>query len=476
MERIDLIAILPILVVAATSVAVMLLIAFCRRYSLTTLLAISGEVIALILVPLSSSYAPRPVASLLIVDRYSLLLSALLLAAGIAVTALSHGYMKGLPGRREEFNLMLLLATLGSLVLVSSCHFASFFVGLEILSVSLYVLIAYPLKLRPLEGGLKYLILAGVSSAVLLFGMALVYAELGTMSLPRIAASVAAPTPLLLAGFALILSGLGFKLAVVPFHMWTPDVYEGAPSPVSAFIATASKGAVFGFLLRLFTLANQYKSGSILILLISISIASMIVGNLLALMQSNVKRILAYSSIAHLGYLLVALLAAGDLGVPASIFYLMSYFISIMTAFGIVTLLSTTERDADEIDDYRGLFWRRPGLASGLAASVFSLAGIPLTVGFMGKFYLLTAGVGSALWLLVLALVVTSVLGLFYYLRIVVALYSPVSGQKLAGTLSSGWAASWMGGLTVTILIILLVWLGIYPAPVFRMLQHVFIS
>jgi NADH-quinone oxidoreductase subunit N len=472
MERVDLIALLPIVIMGTTSVVVMIVTAFCRRYGLTTGLALAGEVIALASISLASSYAPRQVTPLLIVDRYGLLLTAILLTAGIAVLALSHGYLRTMPGNREEFHLMLLLATLGSIVLVSSSHFASFFVGLEILSVSLYVLIAYPMRNRSLEAGLKYLILAGASSAILLFGIALEYAALGTMSFKQMAANATGPSVLLLAGFALILSGLGFKLALVPFHMWTPDIYEGAPAPVTAFIATVSKGAVFGFLLRYFTSMHGYTEGSLFVILTAVSIASMAIGNLLALMQNNVKRILAYSSIAHLGYLLVAFLSSGDSGVSASIFYLVSYFIGVMTTFGIVTLLSRVERDADGIEDYRGLFWRRPWLAAAFTASLFSLAGIPLTVGFVGKFYLLAAGVGSALWLLVVVLVITSVIGLFYYLRIIVALYSPVPSETGAKVLPLSPAMAWLGGLVVAALMILLVWFGIYPSTILQALQQ----
>jgi NADH-quinone oxidoreductase subunit N len=469
MDVVDLIALLPILVVASTSVVVMLVIAFHRSHSLTTLLSAAGLMAALASIAYAYPYTPHRVSELLIVDQYSLLLSVLFLLSGLVVLVLSHSWLQKKPGPSEEFNLMLLLATLGSLVLVSSSHFASFFVGLEILSVSLYVLIAYPgTGKHALEAGLKYLVLAGASSAILLFGMALIYAERGTMGFAAIARGAGVPGSLFLPGFALVLSGVSFKLALVPFHMWTPDVYEGAPAPVSAFIATVSKGAVFGLLLRYFVGVDGYSHPSLFLALTAISIASMIAGNFLALLQTNVKRILAYSSIAHLGYLLVALLAGGNLAVPASIFYLVSYFISTMSAFGIVSLLSTGERDADALEDYRGLFWRRPWLAAAFSASLFSLAGIPLTAGFVGKFYLLAAGVGSALWLLVVILATTSVAGLFYYLRIIVALYSPPPGEKIPLLVPT---VSWSGGLVLAGLMFLLVWIGVYPSPILHLIQ-----
>jgi NADH-quinone oxidoreductase subunit N len=330
-------------------------------------------------------------------------------------------------------------------------------------------MIAYPnLQELPLEAGIKYLVLAASSAAFLLFGMALVYAELGTMEFPRMAALFAAVPDanlyLLLPGLTLILTGIGFKLGVVPFHMWTPDVYEGAPAPVTAYIATVSKGAVFALLLRYF-----YESGSIrlpkVVLVVSIiAIASMVGGNLLALLQNNIKRILAYSSVAHLGYLLMAFLCAGTLGLSAATFYLVAYFITTLGAFGIVSVLSNAERDSDNLEDYRGLFWRRPALAGIFTASLLSLAGIPLTAGFLGKFYIVAAGASSANWSMIVVLVVTSVIGLFYYLRIVSALFGqPLQGGSASPSLSS--PLSLADGLVLALLVALLIWFGVYPAP-----------
>ena len=244
--------------------------------------------------------------------------------------------------------------------------------------------------------------------------------------------------PPLLAGLVMIISGLGFKLAVVPFHLWTPDVYEGAPAPVTAFIATVSKGAVFALVLRYFTRIDIHAHTALFLIITLIAVASMFAGNLLALLQTNVKRILAYSSISHLGYLLVTVLASGPTAVTAAAFYLAAYFITTLGAFGVVAVLSRPERDADRLEDYRGLVWRRPWLAGVFTAMLFSLAGIPLTAGFVGKFYVVAAGVGSALWLAVVALAINSVIGLFYYLRIVVALFTPAGDvpRPVRGTLA----------------------------------------
>jgi NADH-quinone oxidoreductase subunit N len=272
----------------------------------------------------------------------------------------------------------------------------------------------------------------------------------------------------LLTGMAMLIVGIGFKLALVPFHLWTPDVYEGAPAPVTAFVATVSKGAMFALLLRYFTLVNVQAFGSLILVFGLIAIASMVVGNITALLQNNVKRILAYSSIAHLGYLLVAFLASGPLAVTAVAFYLAAYFVTTLGAFGVVTFLSGPERDADRLLDYRGLFYSHPWLAGVMTAMLFSLAGIPLTAGFFGKFFLVAAGAGSALWLLVLVLVLSSAIGLFYYLRVIVTLYLPRAKEQapvIAAPAPQG------AGLVLAVLTFVLIWLGVYPAPLLQIIR-----
>jgi NADH-quinone oxidoreductase subunit N len=336
--------------------------------------------------------------------------------------------------------------------------------------VSLYALAAYLRHSnKSVEAGVKYLILAAVSSAFILFGMALVYTETGSMSFAVIASQAAGAgvrgLPFL-AGIILILAGLGFKLAVVPFHLWTPDVYEGAPAPVTAFIATASKGAVFALVLRYFTKIDIHQYPALMLVISTIAVASMFAGNLLALLQTNVKRILAYSSISHLGYLLVTILASGPMAATAAAFYLIAYFVTTLSAFGVVTVLSGGERDADHMDDYRGLVWRRPWLAGVFTIMLFSLAGIPLTAGFVGKFYVVAAGVGSELWPVVVVLAINSVIGLFYYLRIIVSLFSGTGEEHQATSQPSRSNSAVLAALTA-----LLVWLGLYPGPVIDLIK-----
>jgi NADH-quinone oxidoreductase subunit N len=469
----DLFALSPLIVLAATSVIVMLVIAFYRNHLLTAVLTLVGLAVAFLTLQPVSAIASHQVTSLLIIDHYALFFMGLVFAASFVVVILSYSYLEKHPVPAEEFYLLLLLATLGSAVLVASNHFVAFFLGLEILTVALYALVAY---LRPgqrsISAAIKYLVLAGISTAFLLFGMALIYAELGTMAFGRLAqlqATIGTPhTGLALAGLMMVLIGIGFKLAVVPFHMWTPDVYEGAPAPVTAYVATVSKGAMFALLLRYYTLADVHAYNSLILVFTIIAIASMFVGNLLALLQNNVKRMLAYSSIAHLGYLLVAFLASGAMAATAVAFYLAAYFVTTLGAFGVLTVMSSRDRDADAIDDYRGLFWRHPWMAATLTAMLLSLAGIPLTAGFVGKFFIVTAGVGSALWLLVITLVVNSAIGLFYYLRVVVAMATPLpEGAQPSAPVSFSLGST----LVLTALVVLLIGMGVFPSPLVRMIQ-----
>jgi NADH-quinone oxidoreductase subunit N len=473
MSRTDLLVLLPVLILAASAVAALLAITIRRSHIATAGLTLGGLALAFVSLFVASSAAPRQVTRLLRMDGYALFYIGLLVAAAFVVAVLSYGYLRNQRPPREEFYVLLLMATLGSAILACSSHFASTFLGLEILSVALYALIAY-LRDRKvsIEAGLKYLILAAVSAAFLLFGMALIYADQGTMAFAQLASPPVTPEPgvdglLFPAGLAMVVVGLGFKLGLVPFHLWTPDVYEGAPAPVTAFVATVSKGAVFALLLRLFQAVGGVASGPLLVMFGLIAVASMLAGNLLALRQTNVKRILAYSSIAHLGYLLVALMAGGNLGMEAATFYLVAYVITTLAAFGVVTILSGPEKDAGALEEYRALFWRRPWPAAILAASLFSLAGLPLTAGFLAKLNVLATGVGSSLWLPVITLVVGSALGLYYYLRIIVTMYQQPAAEPVVSRPSLPLA----GGLVLGLLALLLVWLGVYPAPLLDVIR-----
>ncbi len=473
----DFIALLPLLLTALSSLAVLLLAAFRRDHPLVAVVTSLGLTAAFLTLPVAAEVAPRQVTPLLLVDAYALFYAGLILAASLAVAILSYGYLMKQEGQREEFYALLLVATLGAMALAAASHFASFFLGLELLSVSLYVLIAYVrTDSRPLEAGIKYLILSGTSSAFLLFGMAVIYFQSGTMEFSRTAALLADTSELpstFLVGLVLIMTGVGFKLAVVPFHMWAPDVYQGAPAPVTAFLATVSKGAMVALLLRYFVEIAAFRSEMLWWVLAGIATLSMFAGNLLALLQDNVKRLLAYSSIAHLGYLLVAFLAGGSLAIEAVTFYLIAYFVTTLGAFGVVSVLSRPGDEAEALDDYHALFWRRPWLAAVFTIMLLSLAGIPLTVGFIGKFYVIAAGIDSSLWVLIVLLVVNSAIGLFYYLRVIVAMTAARRPDVRSADNAQTLHVSYADGLVLAALSGCLFWLGLYPAPVIRLVQAI---
>ena len=493
MSGADFLAMLPLMLIGIGPVAVMLAIAFRRRRGpfLPGALTLFWLLLSFASLPLAARYSPRKVTPLLVIDDYALFYMGLIFAATFVVALLSWSYLKRLKARSEEFYVLLLLAAAGAAVLTASAHFASFFLGLEILSVSLYALLSYPVaREKAVEAGVKYLVLAAISSAFLLFGMALVYALSGTMEFSGIAkwavgaAAAGFANPVFLGALALIIVGFGFKLAVAPFHMWTPDVYEGAPAPVSAFVATVSKGAVFALFLRYFARVDIHAMGSLMIAVTVVAVASMFIGNLLALLQNNVKRILAASSIAHLGYLLVAFLASGALRVTAVSFYLTAYFITMLGAFGSVSVLSGAEGDAEDLDSYRGLAERRPFVAAVFSLMLLSLAGIPLTAGFIGKFYIIAAGAGSSLWFLISVIVVNSAIGIYYYVRIIITMYSPApeaalnpgkiataEGTAVPALISEEEAVSLGGGLVLAALAVALIWLGVYPSPLLSLIH-----
>ncbi|WZF88515.1 NADH-quinone oxidoreductase subunit NuoN [Marinobacter metalliresistant] len=461
----DLVGLLPLLIVATTAVLVMLGVAWQRHHGGTAAVTVTGLVLALASLPLASAASSTP--PLMALDGLALMGSVLVLVSGLFVAALSQGYLAGYQGPKEEFYLLLLCAVTGALGLVASNHLAILFISLELLSMPLYGMVAYSFRTeRSLEAGIKYLILSAAATAFLLFGMALIYARTGHLELTALAAGVAgSPDPWILGGAALLLVGLGFKLSIIPFHQWTPDVYQGGLAPATTVLATVSKLAVFLVLLRLVLVAPVFKSEWLLILISLLALLSMLGGNLLALFQSNLKRLLGYSSIAHMGYLLVAVIVGGPLAVETTGVYLFTYLVATMGAFGVIMHVSSpfSGEDAAGLHHYRGLFWHSPWLAALMTLSMLSLAGIPLTAGFIGKFYIIALGVEGSRWWLVGGIVIGSVVGLFYYLRVIVTLYLREPGiQKNVTEVGHGR----MGELALLIIAASILLLGIYPAPV----------
>ncbi|OZB25615.1 MAG: NADH-quinone oxidoreductase subunit N [Pseudomonas sp. 34-62-33] len=474
-----LIALLPLLVTSLTAIVVMLAIAARRNHALTFILSVVGLNLALLSLIPALEVAPLEVTPLLLIDTFACYYMALVLAASLACVTLIHAYLggesgKGYPGNREELYLLVLLSAAGGLVLVSAQHLAGLFIGLELLSVPTYGMIAYAFfNKRSLEAGIKYMVLSAAGSAFLLFGMALLYAESGNLAFADIGISLMRESSQLVQiGIGMMLIGLAFKLSLVPFHLWTPDVYEGAPAPVAAFLATASKVAVFAVLLRLYQMSPAMSGGWLNELLTLIAIASILFGNLLALLQNNLKRLLGYSSIAHFGYLLVALIASKGLAVEAVGVYLATYMLTSLGAFGVITLMSTpySGRDADALYEYRGLFWRRPYLTAVLTVMMLSLAGIPLTAGFIGKFYVIAAGVEAQLWWLLGAMVLGSAIGVFYYLRVMVTLFMREPNMHRHDA-PFDWGQG-AGGIMLLVVALLVFVLGVYPQPLLELVQY----
>lgn len=473
MSNNDFNALMPLMVLAGASVLVMLLIVARLSHRIIQLVSLLLFLVAFVSLWQIREMFPYQVGSLFMIDSFGAFMIGLVIFSGLVVNVFSYIYFQEKEEGPKEYYVLLFLCTLGACVLAVSNHFASVFLGLEILTIGLYALIAY-LRTRnhSIEAGIKYLVLAAFSSAFLLFGMALVYLQTGTLEFSGMAGVAASDhvSPMLITGLGLMLVGLGFKLAVVPFHMWTADVYQGAPVPVTAFIATASKGGVVAALLRFFVAIDGFRSGQLQVVLIAIAIASMIVGNLLALRQKDIKRLLAYSSIAHLGYLLVAFIPGTERVPQAVSFYLLTYFTATFAAFGVITILSDAESDADDLARYKALFWKHPVLAGILSAAMFSLAGIPLTAGFTGKFYVLTTGIGQGFWLLAVVLVLSSVVGLYYYLRVVTTMFSGT--RDLLPEPPARYPV--FLGISMVVLSVLtfaLIWLGIYPDSVIGIVQ-----
>ncbi len=469
MTGVGLIGLLPIIVLATASVILMLVIAVNRNYQLAWRGAMLGILLSLLSIPIAASVVPTTATQLMIVDHYALFFSTVLLLTGAYVLLFSYRYFQVREGENEEFFLLILIALLGALTMMFSNHFASFFIGLETLSVALFALIAYPVKQRrSLEAAFKYLLLSGVSSAFLLFGIALVYAQTGTLTFTDMSPlfNDTGESPYNLIGIIMILIALGFKLSLVPFHMWTPDVYQGAPAPVTTFVATVSKGAILALWLRLFITLELYSNEVLITVMSALAFITIITGNLLALLQDNVKRILAYSSIAHLGYILV-FFCAGDTNnteiiSEAVMVYLVVYILTTLGSFGIVTALSPDHREAETIDDYTGLFWRQPLLAAQFTLMLLALAGIPLTAGFIAKFYVFMVGAQGQLWVLLWMVIIGSGLGLYYYLRIVRTMIKQNTDQQTAASKKSV-ALTRYEWLAQSLLTVFIIYLGIAP-------------
>ena len=473
MNSSQLMALMPILMLSMTAAVLMIQASIKRDQGLAWWITGLGFLLSL----WGAGYArdfSQPVTMLLVVDDWGLFFTTLILVASLVTLILSKDTFSPEGERKEEYYLLLVLSVMGAVILIQSSHMASLLLGMELMGVALYAMIAFPEKGElPLEAAIKYLVLSACASAMLLFGFALIYAATGDLSYAGMGAKAAVAFSqepvVLMAGSAMVLAGLGFKLSVVPFHMWTPDVYQGAPTPVTGFLATVSKGAVFVALTRFYLEGQLYQYDSLIMALSLVAVASMLVGNWLALRQENIKRLLAYSSIAHFGYLLIVLIAlsiADNLGAnnligQAITFYLTAYIVTTLAAFTVVANLAGEDDSKAMLGAFEGMFWRNPVQASALTVAMLSFAGIPLTAGFIGKFYLITLSIQSQLWILLTALVLGSAIAIYYYLRIIFAM------SKTSGTMLKKQPAAALGAQEIVagLLLLLVLALGSWPQP-----------
>ena len=359
------------------------------------------------------------------------------LVAVVLMLFYSRAYLIARDLFRGEMFVLTLFSLLGMMVMMSASSFVTLYLGLELMSLSLYALVALQRdEAAPAEAAMKYFVLGALASGMLLYGMSMIYGATGALDLDRIAEATLGGQgnrTLLVFGLVFVVSGIAFKLGVVPYHMWVPDVYHGAPTPMTLLIGTAPKLAAFAFTLRVLAGALKGLEFDWQGMLIVLCLLSMVLGNLIAIAQTNIKRMLAYSTIANMGFMLLGFLAADLNGYSAALFYTVAYVLTTLASFGMVLLLSRTGFEADQLDDFKGLNQRSPWWAFMMLLVMFSLAGIPPTVGFYAKFAVLEAAVNQGfVWLAVIA-VLTSVVGAFYYLRIVKLMYfdDPVDAEAI---------------------------------------------
>ena len=469
---VELWAILPVLVLLGGGLAVLLGVAFTRRaeqapFALFTLAVLAGAAASALW--LWQRDPVTALAGMVSVDRLAVVGTLVLCGIGAFATYLGFHYFERDEYRRNEFYALLLFALSGMALLVAAADLIIVFLAVEVLSLSLYVLTALTFRRGPTEAAMKYFLLGAFASAFLLYGVAMSYGAAATTSVQGLARALAGATgsqPLAIVGALLLVVGLGFKVSLVPFHMWTPDVYQGAPSPVTAFMSAATKVAVFVALVRVLDVAFGALQWDLAPAVAALSAVSMVVGSVLAIAQSDVKRMLAYSSVAQAGFILAAFVSPDSEGISAALFYLISYSAAVVGAFGVVMLISGGIREQTGFERFRGLGRRQPALAVLLTIFLLSLAGIPPTAGFIAKVFVFGAATSAGYWPLVLIGALASVAGAFFYLRIVaiMAMREP-EGEDVADP-------SALPRLVLAVPALSVIVLGIVPGVIVPLLQE----
>jgi NADH-quinone oxidoreductase subunit N len=468
----DIAATAPLTIVAAAALLALLVDAFApRAASVLPWISIGGLCAALAAALMGIPDRGYAYAGMVSVGGFSSFLTAIFCISGILTLLFSAGYLAVHGFARGEYHVLILLAIAGMILMASASDLVTLFLGLELMSVCFYVLAGFARSnLLSNEAGLKYFLLGAFATGFLLYGIALAYGSTGTTSIPGVvqAVSAGAPGPMLLIGLALMLIGLAFKVAAVPFHMWVPDVYEGAPTTVTAFMSTGGKAAAFSAFLLIFAPGVVTGIPSLREVLSVVAVLSMVAGNVIAIAQTSVKRMLAYSSIAHAGYLLVGVVAGNAAGQNGVLYYLLAYTIMNAAAFGIVSILETREGKHLTFEEYEGLSTRQPLLAALMALFMFSLAGIPPFAGFFGKYYVFAGAIQSGHTWLAIVGVVMSAVSAYYYLRLSIVMYFREGIPGLASPASA---------LAVTALLLSaigVIGLGLFPSVIVQLTSPLF--
>ena len=463
----DLVVIAPALVLTGFALVILLLSAFVRAHQRGFLgyTALAGVVAAMVSLYWGIGREASAFSGMVRMDPFAFFFTLMIGIIALLTILASLGYAKREGIDFGEYYVLILFATVGMLLMVSGGNLLIIFLGLEVMSIAIYILAGIMRDdPRSVEAAFKYFLLGAFASAFLLYGIALIYAATGTLDLAVISRvlterSWISGLPILITGAALLMVGFGFKIALVPFHMWTPDVYEGAPTSITAFMATGVKAAGFAAFVRVFFYALPALQPYWKDIMWILAVATMTVGNIIALTQSNIKRMLAYSSIAHAGYILVAFTAGNELGIASILFYLLAYVFMNIGAFAVVILLGKKGKENTLISDYAGIGYYHPLLAIAMAIFMFSLAGIPPTAGFMAKFYVFSAAVKADYYWLAIIGVLNSAVAAYYYLRVLIYMYfrEPEKAPEIKGF-----------SATAVLAIIIAVWgvlnMGILPS------------
>ena len=457
-------AILPEIALTVAALLILMVDIWLKKKVIIGYLALAGIAATLVLVLQSLAVEGYSFSQMIVNDNFGFFFQVLFLVAAFITVLLSMHYFRDNTQILGEYYSLLLFAVLGMIFMVKATDLVMVFIGIETLSLSVYILSGCLREdRRSGEAALKYILLGAFSTAFLLFGIALIFGVTGTTNLNAVAAAIAGKNilldPMLLLAMVMLLVGIGFKISLVPFHMWTPDFYEGAPTPVTAFMSVGVKAAALAVFLRVFLLALPLLNPTWRHLLVGISVLTMTVGNIIAISQDNIKRMLAYSSIAHAGYLLIGMIAGGETGISSMLYYLVVYTFMNLGAFAVVIAFGNKGEDNLAISDYAGLGSRFPALAFVMTLFMLSLAGIPPLSGFMGKFYIFSAAVKEGYIGLAVIGVINSLISVYYYLRVTVMMYMKKPEREII-------VAPVQPGLLLTLVItaFLTLQIGLFPS------------